>query len=134
MKLFLLLILTVQLMAQDKDWTQYGGTHGNWKAAPTDKTYLRDWSKAKLIWESEVTDIGSGRGQSHRYGARNGIPVSAVYRKRFPPRVKRDQDHLRPEDRNLYSALSEQNLRRLWRYGGEPPGRGRQALHALLRR
>ena len=58
------------------DWTQYGGTHGNWKAAPTTKEYLRDWSKAKLVWESEVSDIGSGRGQSHRYGARNGVPSS----------------------------------------------------------
>ncbi len=61
---------------QTADWTQYAGTHGNWKAASTDKTYLRDWSQKKLVWESEVTDIGSGRGQSHRYGARNGLPIS----------------------------------------------------------
>lgn len=57
-------------------WTQYAGTNGNWKAAPTTKEYLRDWSKAKLVWESDISDIGSGRGQSDRYGARNGVPSS----------------------------------------------------------
>ena len=54
--------------------SRHGGPDGTWTADAGDHTYLRDWSQARLVWQSEVGDIGTGRGQAPRYGARNAIP------------------------------------------------------------
>lgn len=56
------------------DWPQYGGPDGRWVAEAGDHQYLQDWSKAKLVWTSETSEIGPGRGQAPRYGFRNADP------------------------------------------------------------
>ena len=56
------------------DWPQYGGPDGKWAAPAGNHTYLKDWSKAKLVWTSETNEIGPGRGQAPRYGFRNADP------------------------------------------------------------
>jgi len=56
------------------DWPQYGGPDGRWVANAGDRQYLKDWSKARLLWKSETNEIGPGRGQAPRYGFRNADP------------------------------------------------------------
>lgn len=56
------------------DWPQYGGPDGRWVADAGDHQYLQDWSEARLVWTSETSEIGPGRGQAPRYGFRNADP------------------------------------------------------------
>ena len=40
------------------DWPQYGGPEGRWVADAGDHQYLKDWSKARMVWTSETSEIG----------------------------------------------------------------------------
>ena len=62
------------LTATASDWPQYGGTDGRWVTNAGDLQYLKDWSKAKLVWTSETAEICPGRGQATRYVFRNAYP------------------------------------------------------------
>ena len=72
--LILLFIAGMFPLAAASDWPQYGGPDGRWVADARDHAYLKDWSKAKLVWTSETAEIGPGRGQATRYGFRNADP------------------------------------------------------------
>jgi len=69
-----LIVGTFSLTARSADWPQYGGPDGRWIADAGDHQYLKDWSKARLVWTSETAEIGPGRGQALRYGFRNADP------------------------------------------------------------
>ena len=60
------------------DWPQYGGPDGKWVASAGDHEYLKDWSKARLVWTSETAEIGPGRGQAPRYGFRNAAAKGGI--------------------------------------------------------
>jgi len=66
------------LTASAADWPQYGGPDGRWVANAGDHQYLKDWSKARLVWTSETADVGPGRGQAPRYGFRNAASPGGI--------------------------------------------------------
>jgi outer membrane protein assembly factor BamB len=76
--ILILITSVLSLTATATDWPQYGGPDGRWVADAGDHQYLKDWSKARLVWTSETADIGPGRGQAPRYGFRNAASPNGI--------------------------------------------------------